>query len=148
MRGPGLAARWRQLTARPERGGGGMSLLVVLLVPVALIVAGLVVDGGGKVRAVSRADNLAEETARAGTTGVDLAAVGAGGTQVLDATAAQAAARAYLNRHGVAGTVEIENGNRLVVSVTISEPTVLLGMIGVPEWTVTGHGVADLLRTP
>ncbi|MFC0429921.1 hypothetical protein [Kutzneria buriramensis] len=142
-----LRAAWSRLAFHPERGGGGISLMIVLFVPVALIVLALVVDGGGKARAISRADNIAEETARAGTTGVNIGALGQGSGQVLDANAAVAAARTYLAAAGVPGTVAVEDGNRLTVTVTISQPTVLLGMIGVDQWTVTGHGTAQLLRT-
>jgi Flp pilus assembly protein TadG len=142
-----LRTAWTRLTAHPDRGGGGISLMVILLVPVALLVLGLVVDGGGKARAIGRADNIAEEAARAGTTGVNIGALGQGSGQVLDANAAVAAARNYLAAAGVPGTVAVEDGNRLTVTVTISQPTVLLGMIGVDQWTVTGHGAAQLLRT-
>lgn len=142
-----LRTAWTRLTVRPEHGGGGISLLIILFVPVALLVLGLVVDGGGKARAIGRADNVAEEAARAGTTGVNIGALGQGSGQVLDANAAVNAARDYLAAVGVPGAVAVEDGNRLTVTVTITQPTVLLGMIGVDQWTVTGHGEAQLLRT-
>lgn len=142
-----LRSRWAFLRRRPEHGGGGISLLVVVLIPAALLLVGLIVDGGGKARALSRADNIAEEAARAGTTGLSIAALGKGSTDVLDANAARVAAQNYLKRTGVPGTVTVENGNRLLVDVTVTEPTVFLSAIGVNNWTVTGHGTADLLRT-
>lgn len=140
-------SRWARLRAGGERGGGSMSLMLVVLVPALLLMTGLVVDAGGKAQAISRAYAVAEEAARAGTTAVDVAAVGEGGSQVIDPAAATAQARSYLTSTGVTGTARVVDGQRLEVQVTITEPTVFLGIIGVDAWTVTGSGTAELLRT-
>ena len=43
------------------------SLFVIVLAVALLAAVGLVVDGGGKIRALERADETAREAARAGT---------------------------------------------------------------------------------
>ncbi len=112
-----------------------------------LVLAGLVVDGGAKVRAVQRADVVAAEAARAGGQAIALPAAIAGRTPTADPRAAIEAAQGYLRSNGVTGTVTIAPGGRsLDVAVTTSAPTVFLGLIGVSSLTAHGHATATLTR--
>jgi hypothetical protein len=125
----------RILTGQDERGQS-ISLFVLVILGALIITAGLVIDGGQKVAATSRAESAAASASRA--------AGNAAATQQLGgadpASAAVLAAKTYLaGQPGVEGAVSISNG---VVLVTISarEPTILLSIIGIDS--VAGRGTA------
>jgi hypothetical protein len=111
-----------------------------------LTLAGLVVDGGAKVRALQRADRIAAEAARAAGQAVDRGAVLAGSGLRVDRRAALVAAEASLRAAGVDGTARLsDDGRAVAVTVRGSEPTVLLGLIGVARFDVTGTAQAVLV---
>ena len=138
-----LMARWRRLRDRGgEHGGGGGISLVLVLVTFALIVCtGLVVDGGAKAAGLDRATRLATEAARSGLQVADLPT-----GQVPQVAATQEVNR-YLGLVGVTGSTRIE-GSQVVVTVTLTGATKLLSLMGVNSWTVAGTGRADGLYTP
>ena len=103
-----LRARWQ--AGHQESGSATLFLVISVVGLFALI--GLVVDGGAKVRAVQRADNLAAEAGRAGGQAIDVPAAVIGNGPTLNVRAAAAAAQTYLKLHGVAGTVSITDGGR------------------------------------
>ncbi|HYJ74512.1 MAG TPA: hypothetical protein VEV65_02885, partial [Kineosporiaceae bacterium] len=91
-----------------RHGDEGAVSLFVIVVAVALLAAvGLVVDGGGKIRALERADEAAREAARAGTQMLDVPAAVRGERVEVDPVAAGRAARTYLAAAGVEGTVSV-----------------------------------------
>lgn len=139
--GPG--ARSALEAAASERGA--VTVFVAVAVVGLLAMAGLVVDGAAKVRAVQRADRVASEAARAAGQAVDLAAaMGSEGLRV-DRRAALGAAQSYLDAAGVEGAVSVRpDGATLVVTTRTSEPTAFLGLIGVSRITVTGRAEAHL----
>lgn len=132
--------RWRGQDG--ERGG--ISVFTVIVTAALLTLIGtLLVDGLGRLRAVSRADALATEAARAGGQAVDPArAIEGGGLRVAPAAAA-AAARAYLAREGVTGTVTVSGGSRVTVTVATSYTSVFPPAF---SQSVTGRGEASLLH--
>lgn len=108
-----------------------------------LAMAGLAVDGAAKVRAVQRADRVAAEAARSAGQAVALTDVLAGRAIRVDRRAAIAAAEQYLDAAGIEGSVRVDSGGEAIhVSTTARVPTIFLGLIGVPEFTV--HGAADV----
>jgi hypothetical protein len=120
---------------RNERGQS-ISLFVLVIMSALMITTGLVIDGGQKVAATSRAESAAAGAGRAA--GNAAATQQLGGADA--ASAAVLAAKTYLaGQPGVVGTVAISNG---VVFVTTSanEPTILLSVIGVSS--VSGRGSA------
>lgn len=125
---------------------GSVSAFVAVAVVALLLMAGLVVDGGAKVRALQRADRLAGEAGRAAGQQVDLAdAIGGRRPRVDPATAIEAARR-YLRRAEVDGQVEVSADRRHVeIAVTVSVPTVFLGLVGVSTVDGTGHARVDLV---
>ena len=54
--------------ARDERGGGSVSVWMLLMVPVILVMAGLVFDGSRQISATQAAQDAAVAASRAGTT--------------------------------------------------------------------------------
>jgi hypothetical protein len=68
------------------------------------------------------------------------AARSAAGTK-LDPVAAQARAEAYLASTGYQGTVSVHD-DTVLVDVTISRHTFLLGLVGASDASVTAHGEA------
>ncbi len=124
-----------------EDDRGAVTLFVAVFTVTLLVAIGLVVDGGGKVRALQRADEAAREAARAGSQMLDVpSAVRGDGARVAPAAAARAA-RAYLDAAGVEGTVTVE-GNAVRVSTSITYEPVFLAVAGVGPMTVTGTALA------
>jgi hypothetical protein len=135
----------RGLRARDE---GRIALLVVVLTFAVLAMIGLSVDGGGKLRALQRADRLAVEAARAAGQAIAAPQAIQGGKKVVDPPAAVAAAEGYLAAAGVTGTVTVsEDRQHVTVSVTITYNTVLLGLIGITTLAATRQATAVLVPT-
>jgi nanoRNase/pAp phosphatase (c-di-AMP/oligoRNAs hydrolase) len=131
-------------TARRDQGS--VSLLLVALFAGAVLLAGLIVDTGRVLYANADASDLAGKAARAGAQQISLTSLRAG-TPTLDRTAAAAAARGYLDRHHVAGTVTVT-----VDTVTVTAQThvtyILLAASGRTGETVIQTRSAVALRGP
>jgi len=125
---------------------GGLSLMLVILFVAFAALAGIVVDGGAKLTADENAVALAQEAARAGATTVDQSAAYSSGSFVVSEQQALAAARSYLNGAGYDRYSVAPDGSRAIrVSVTITEPTRFLMLIGVDSFTCTGTATASLV---
>jgi hypothetical protein len=105
-----------------------------------LLMAGLVVDGAGQLRAAGRADRLAAEAARAAVQAADTR----GPALTLDQPAAARAARAYLAAAGVTGTVTTTGPRTVQVTVTVPGHYLILGLVGAADYTATGQAAATL----
>ncbi len=126
---------------------GSVTLFLSMTVVGLLVLIGLVVDGGAKVRAIQHADSLAADAARTGGQAINKPNAITGDTPILDNRAATRAATAYLTTHGATGTATVADGGRtLQVTVTSTAPTVFLGLIGITQITVQGHATATLVR--
>ncbi|SEP53403.1 TadE/TadG family type IV pilus assembly protein [Amycolatopsis saalfeldensis] len=128
-----------------EDQSGRVTAFVVIIVTAVLLFAGLVLDGGLALAAKVRALGEAQEAARAGAQEIDLAAYRANGTLRLEPQQASAAARKYLAAAGHTGTVSVA-GNTVHVTVTVSQPTQLLPLIGIGSIAVTAAGQAQPQR--
>lgn len=138
------ATRWRCLSD----DDGRISLLVIVLTLAVLAMIGLSVDGGGKLRALQRADRIAIEAARAAGQAIAGPQAIRGGEKVVDPAAAVEAAHDYLAAAGVTGTVAISNDRKqIAVTVTIVYTTVFLGLIGIDTLPATRQATATLLAT-
>lgn len=145
-----LGRRTRHSTVNPmadqccERGA--LSLMIVVLFAVLLALAGMVVDGGAKLNADEDAIALAQEAARAGAATVDMSSAYASGSFVVDQGLALNAARRYLVSAGYRQfTVSPDGARAIRVSVTVSEPTKFLSLIGIDSFTTTGTATASLV---
>ena len=136
----------RQRLARSDSEAGSVTVFAAITVLGLLILCGLVVDGGAKLRAVQQADRVATEAARAAGQVADPAALAAGDASV-DRQGAVNAANSFLAASSATGTATISaDGTAVEITVTTSAPTVFLGLIGVSSFTVTGHGQATLVH--
>ncbi|GGN23915.1 hypothetical protein GCM10011609_77050 [Lentzea pudingi] len=124
---------------------GQVSAFVVTITLALLALAGLGLDGGLALAAKVKANGHAEAAARAGAQALDLAQYRASGQLHLIPAQAAAEARSYLGSVDASGTVTV-SGNTVTVTVTASQPTQLLGLIGVSRLQVHGEGSAHPQR--
>lgn len=115
----------------PDRDRGALSVFVAICAAGFLIVIGIVLDAGGRLRAVERADALAQEAARAAGQQVDERRALAGEGFFIDKAAAEQAGYAYLAANDVGGTtavnVDAQTGT-VTVTVDSTYDTALLGV--------------------
>ena len=124
---------------------GRVSAFVVTLTVAILTLAGLTLDGGLALAAKVRATGQAEAAARAGTQALDLGVYRATGDVRLVSAQAVAQARRYLAAVGATGTVTV-TGNAVSVTVTTTQRTQLLGLVGIPALAVHGSATAHPQR--
>lgn len=129
---------WERSSLGRRGDDGAMSVLAAVLIPALLFVLALLVDGSGKMRAITRADALAAEAARAAETALDTR----GTTIIVDSATAATAAQNYLRNTGNPGEVTIENTRTVRVSVTVEQPATL-GLL-VDSYRATGTATAVL----
>jgi len=149
---PALALRARvrcvseRASAGRQDGDRGSITLMLAALSVALIaLAGIVIDGGAKLRAAENADAAAQEAARAGAGMVNESVAYSTGRFVVDQGQAIAAARAYLAAAGFQGTVAARGLESIRVTVTVTEPTSVLSIIGIDSMSSTGSATASLV---
>lgn len=130
---------------RPRHDAGNASIILVLLTPALLAVAGLVVDGGRAINARQRAADQAEQAARAAVDALDIDAVRSGDTLVLNPVAATDAAQRYLAAVGGTGIVEVAPES-VTVRVTATTPTAFFAVIGINQIRVAGSATARPAR--
>jgi hypothetical protein len=132
-------ARWK---LRDEHGQS-VSLFGLVIMGALILTTGLVIDGGQKVAATSRAESAAAGASRA--------AGNAAATQHLGgadpASAAVLAAKNYLaGQPGVNGTVSVSNGI-IAVTTDAREPTIFLSIIGIGSVNGKGSAQANIVPT-
>jgi hypothetical protein len=144
-----LARRWPgREPGHAERGT--LSLMLIIVFPALVALAGIVIDGGAKLTAAENANSLAQEAARAGAGIINRQVAYSTGNFVVDANQAEAAAQEYLATAaiatpGISGTAEPgPDPNTIEVTVTILQPTKVLSIIGINSMTVTGQAIANL----
>jgi hypothetical protein len=123
----------RRHRAKSAGDSGQITAFVVVMATALILLAGLVLDGGLTLAARERALNLAQEAARAGAQGINLATYRQTGNLVLSAPLATADAQRYLASTGAQGTVQV-TGN--TVTVTITQPMQILDAAGLSAITV------------
>ncbi|WP_216842585.1 pilus assembly protein TadG-related protein [Arthrobacter sp. NEB 688] len=124
-----------------------MSIWLATMSIAMLVLVGLAVDLGGQVRAQQQARALAAQAARAGGEQLDTAAAVRGDAARPDAARAARAARTVLTSAGVSGTVRVSGGTRVSVDVRDTYRTLFLGVIGLDDLSVSGHGTARITRS-
>ena len=128
----------RRTSLRDERGQS-VSVFVTVVFAALIMTAGLVIDGGQKIAAASRAETTAAGAARA--------AANAGVTQALGgaspADASLRAARAFLaGQPGVSGSASVSDGV-VTVRTRATERTLFLSLIGIDSVSASGTASAN-----
>jgi len=139
----------RHRSASPSEGDGergSLTLMLAVLMVALLALAGLVIDGGRKLNEAENAYAIAQEAARAGAGRVNTSVAYGSGVFRVDQAQAIAAARNYLASAGHPGSVSAVGADRIRVSVTITERTGVLSLIGIDSMTSTGTAVASWSR--
>lgn len=135
------------MTARPRDDEGSLSVWFATAAMAMILLVGLAVDLAGKVHTQQRARDVAAQAARTGAQEVVASQAVQGQSPRVDAAAASAAVHRYLSSAGVTGSVHITNGTTLVVTVSDSYHTKVLGIIGLGTMRVTGAASARLVRS-
>jgi len=126
-----------------KRDRGVVTAFVLGLAMCFMVTAGMAVDGGRIVGARVEAADHAENAARVGAQQVTLLRLG---WRLLDPVKAKRAADEYLILHGVSGQVTV--GLRTVsVTVTLTQQTTLLRLVGIGSRTVTATRTAELVES-
>ena len=124
--------------------GGKIAVFFAIIASAWITLLGLVIVGGGQLRAFQRADNVAAEAARAAGQAIDPTQAIPGQAQVIDPGTATAAALAYLADAGATGEVTVLSGGtqlRVKATITYQNPT----GVGAATWEATGYATATLL---
>lgn len=130
-----------------RRDDGKVTVFFAIIATAWVTMLGLIIVGGGRVRAYQKADNVASEAARAGAQSIDPGLAIPGGAKLIDPVAARAAAQAYLRDAGATGTVSVAADRRhitVVATVTYTNPSGL-DFLGGHTWQATGQATATLL---
>jgi hypothetical protein len=130
-----------------SRDSGKVTIFFAIIAPAWVAMLGLVIVGGGRIRAFQRADNVAAEAARAAGSAIDPTQAVPGGAKVIDPARATTAAMDYLRAAGATGSVTI-SADRLHLTVTTvityANPSGL-EFIGGATWQATGVATVTLL---
>lgn len=129
---------------RDERGGGAVAAPMAIAVLAMLAVIGLGIDGVRAAQGRANATEVAGEAARAAGQSLDTRQLRLG-VATVDPARAVNAAQAYLADAGVTGTATVVDPQQIAVEVTVTRPTVLLGLIGIDSITSHGTAVARLV---
>ncbi|MCC4306641.1 pilus assembly protein TadG-related protein [Rhodococcus sp. 3-2] len=142
-----ITALRKRLTSRlpEERDKGAVTLMTVILAPILIFfVWGLIVDGGGMHTAAQRADNVAEDAARASGQQIVGSLSARGIDTVVDPVRAVAAAKRYLSDAGVEGEVIPTGPRTLLITTRIVYDNKLLPL---GSKVITGSATVNLNRT-
>ncbi len=135
--------------ARNERGQA-ISVMMIGVTAALLMVAGLVIDGGQKATAISRAESVAAGAARAAADAGAAGTLDPAGSRRLAVARARDAARTYLDGasaeqgSAITGAVRVD-GDRVLVSTRVQVTTIFLSVIGIDRLVGTGTATAEVV---
>ena len=125
---------------------GTITITYAILLPVLVAIIGLGADNSRHSLAQNHALNVAREAARAAGQAIDASVAIPGGAKKVDFDAAVAAGNDYLATAGVTGVVvPAPDLQHITVTVTITEDTVLLRIVGITTYTVQATATAQLV---
>jgi putative Flp pilus-assembly TadE/G-like protein len=129
-----------------QTDAGRVSVFVAGAMPAMLLFMALMWDASGYLRALHRADNIANEAARAAGQAINIPLAVAGEEIVVDPAAAEVAADSYLVDAGVTGDVVVsEDGRQVSVTVEVPYEPLFLGAFGFGPYTAEGGTDAHLV---
>jgi Flp pilus assembly protein TadG len=124
--------------------GGSLTAFVATLSFALFALVGLAVDGGRAVADRGAASGVAEQAARVGAEQISVGGLRQG-VVTIDPFAARAAAERYLAAVGYSGDVAT-SGDSVTVHVWSSEPTVILGIVGIDRISISASASATNLH--
>jgi Flp pilus assembly protein TadG len=131
---------------KQSRDSGRISVFVAAVMPAMLLFIALMWDASGYLRALHRADNVANEAARAAGQAINIPLAVTGQQIVVDPAAAEEAAGAYLADAGVTGQVWVsQDGRQVEVTVSVTYEPLFLGQFGFGDFTAEGGANAHLV---
>lgn len=139
--------RWWRATGRGwwRADEGRVTAFVIVLTVAILALAGLCLDGGLALAAKTRANGQAEAAARAGAQAIDLTVYRTSNRLQLIPAQAVSNAEGYLSSVGASGTVSV-SGDTVTVTITATQNTQLLGLVGISSLAVRATATAHLDR--
>ena len=137
----------RRLAGAGDDESGMVTAFVVIFTLALLAMAGLVLDGGLALAAKVQAIDDAQAAARAGAQAIDIPLYRATGQVTLDPGEAVADAHRYLAASGHTGTVAVTD-DEVTVTVSVTQATQILSIVGVDQLTVSGTGSATAQQGP
>lgn len=142
---PGQGGGLAGCVAEGDSERGSLTLLLLVLFVSLLALAGIVVDGGAKLDAAENAAAAAQEAARAGAGTVNQAKAYSTGSFAVERSQALNAAQQYLATAGYQGVATSVGAESIQVTVTVTEPTRILSIIGIDSITATSSATAQLV---
>jgi Flp pilus assembly protein TadG len=142
--------RWRNRAQPRGERGQAISVMMLAVVAALIMIAGLVVDGGQKATAISRAESVAAGAARAAADAGAAGTLDAGRDGALAVDRGRAAALAYLDGSSIGsgpqidGTVQV-TGDHVVVSTHVRVSTIFLSVIGIDQLQGDGQATARVV---
>lgn len=113
---------------RFRNDSGSLSLYVAILAVPILLLAGLVIDGGGALVAKQRAADQAEQAARAGANAIDIAVLRDSGNKWLNCADATGRVQAYRAQSPADDYSVVScDVNRIEVMVEVKYQSIILG---------------------
>jgi Flp pilus assembly protein TadG len=137
-----MTSRLRRRLSPDDTDRGSISLYFAITALAALVMAGLVVDGGAALATRERAADLATQAARAGATALTPTSLRGTPTDLqADPTAAAQAAQAILSDAGATGHVTV-SGDTVTVTAHLPRHTVILSAVGLTNISQTATATA------
>ena len=127
--------------ARPGTDRGSATGWAIGTILVGLLIVALLFDAAAAMSTRAAALDTAQQAARAGADQLDLTLLRASGQVAIDPAAAHTTAQQWLQQAGTEGTVAATPA-QVEVTVTLTQPTVLLAAVGVPTFTITATATA------
>jgi Flp pilus assembly protein TadG len=131
-----------------RRDAGAFTPMVAVIAASLFAMVALAVDGGGRMRTLEHADDLAAEAARAGGQALSLPQAVSGTADVINQASATEVVDEYLKQAGVTTRPIVQvspDGREITVTVTISYQPVMLDLLDLGPWTETGTATAVLV---
>lgn len=130
---------------------GSLSTYFVSAVIAVIPVIGLVVDGGGQVRALQQANDIADETARYAGQAIDKGCAIQGAEVEIPAPLARTAAHEFIDNNPadvkLTSVTVTDGGHTVTVRTSITYEPIFLGILGMGPKELEGEGEAYQYRT-